>query len=194
MIGRPRATTHWAIRDTAIELFIQDGYAETSLARIAKECGISRTTLFSYFPAKADMIVYGEERNFERLRDVLADAPYDIPAGTVLAQAARTMRPLPSNAREELTLFWALLEENADVAAQSARYGHRYRTVIEEFVVQRLGTDPDDPMPAVFSATMSAAMYAAAQHWTSHAEGEASLEDALERAVAPLIEAYLGER
>lgn len=194
MIGRPRATTHWAIRDTAIELFIRDGYAETSLATIAKECGISRTTLFSYFPAKADMIAFGEERNLERLREVLTDAPYDIPAGAVLTRAARTMRPLPSNAREELALFWVLLDENADVAGRSARHSRRSRAMIEEFIVQRLDIEQEDPMPSLFSATMSAAMYAAAQHWTSHAESATSLEDMLERAVAPLVAAYLGER
>ena len=194
MIGRPRATTHWAIRDAAIRLFIRDGYAETSLAAVAQECGISRTTLFAYFPAKADILLYGDERNIERVLALLADAPFDMPAGLVLLRAARTMRPLPSNARQELAVYWHILDANADVAAKARLIGRRYGTAITGFLAQRLGTAPDDSLPALLGETLPAALAAATRHWPAHPELGPSLEDALEQAVVPLVTGYLGSR
>lgn len=194
MIGRPRATTHWAIRDAAVELFISDGYAETSLASIARACGISRTTLFAYFPAKADILLYGDERNIERVVALLADAPFDIPAGLVLRRAARTMRPVPSNVREELAVYWHILDGNADVAAKARIIGRRYGNAITAFVEQRVGTGPADTLPAVLGETLPAALAAAARHWTAHPELRSSLEDTLEQAVIPLVAGYLGNR
>lgn len=194
MIGRPRATTHWAIRDAAIELFIRDGYAESSLTSIARACGISRTTLFSYFPAKADILLYGDERNIERVLALLQDAPFDLPAGPVLCRAARTMRPLPSNARAELKMYWDILDNNDDVAAKARRLGRRYSRAVTEFLEQRLRADTADPLPVLLAEMITAALSAAARHWTDHPAPGLSLEDTLERAVEPLISAYLGDR
>ncbi|BDV31824.1 TetR/AcrR family transcriptional regulator [Microbacterium terricola] len=74
-VGRPRQTTHDEIRRVAFGLFAERGYAATSLAQIAAGAGISRTTLFSYFPAKRDLLWEDHERALERLRDTLAEQP-----------------------------------------------------------------------------------------------------------------------
>jgi len=167
-------------------------HAETSLESVAQACGISRTTLFSYFPAKSEILLYGDERNVERVSALLHDAPFDLPVGVVLRKAARTMRPVPAKAREELAVYWRILDENSDVAAQARAMGQRYARIIADFVAVRLGTEPSDSMPALLGETVPAALLAAARHWTVHAEPGVPLEEALENAVDPLITAYLG--
>lgn len=69
--GRPRQTTHDEIRRVAIELFSARGYGSTSLAEIASAAGISRTTLFSYFPAKRDLLWEDHDRALVRVRETL---------------------------------------------------------------------------------------------------------------------------
>lgn len=54
--GRPPGTSHDEILKIAISLFLEQGYANTSLASIAEAAGVSRTTLFAYFPSKRDLI------------------------------------------------------------------------------------------------------------------------------------------
>jgi TetR/AcrR family transcriptional regulator, regulator of mycofactocin system len=70
--GRPRETSHDEIRRVALELFARNGYAATSLAQIARAAGISRTTLFAYFPSKRDLVWEEFDRRIADLDATLA--------------------------------------------------------------------------------------------------------------------------
>lgn len=50
--GRER---HTRIIAAATELFLRDGYSETSIDRILEQSGGSKATLYSYFPTKDDL-------------------------------------------------------------------------------------------------------------------------------------------
>jgi AcrR family transcriptional regulator len=54
--GRPRASSRATIEEAAGELFLERGYAATSLADIARRAGVARATLFSYVSAKTDLL------------------------------------------------------------------------------------------------------------------------------------------
>ena len=54
--GRPRQTSHEELQTLARKMFTERGYDNVSLAEIARAAGVSRTTLFSYFPAKRDLM------------------------------------------------------------------------------------------------------------------------------------------
>lgn len=45
-----------ALIDAAIELFSQEGFWNTTTARIAQHAGVATGTLFTYFPSKNDLI------------------------------------------------------------------------------------------------------------------------------------------
>lgn len=50
--------TRQAISEAAIALFLEAGYEQTSVAAVAAAAGVSRRTLFSYFPAKEDLVLH----------------------------------------------------------------------------------------------------------------------------------------
>jgi len=54
--GRPRASSRATIEEAAGELFLERGYAATSLADIARRAGVGRATLFGYVRAKSDLL------------------------------------------------------------------------------------------------------------------------------------------
>jgi AcrR family transcriptional regulator len=54
--GRPRASSRATIEEAAGELFLERGYAATSLADIAQRAGVGRATLFGYVRAKSDLL------------------------------------------------------------------------------------------------------------------------------------------
>jgi len=73
--GRPPGTTHDEIRDIALGLFLVRGYAKTSLASIAHAAGISRTTLFSYFPSKRELIWEEHDQRAAEIETAMDDGP-----------------------------------------------------------------------------------------------------------------------
>ena len=54
---RKKAKTRAAIREHALRLFEEQGYAATTVDQIAEAADISQSTFFRYFPTKEDVIV-----------------------------------------------------------------------------------------------------------------------------------------
>ncbi|MCX3059868.1 TetR/AcrR family transcriptional regulator [Streptomyces beihaiensis] len=50
--------TRTAISEAAIELFLDHGFNQVSVARVAEAAEVSKRTLFAYFPAKEDLVVH----------------------------------------------------------------------------------------------------------------------------------------
>ncbi len=119
--GRPPQTSREEIREAARALFVAQGYAGTSLAQVADAVGVSRTTLFTYVPAKRDLI--WEEPDTEHLRAALADHPGPLVEAMAAALVAGAHYPLAEHravserwrvvmADDELRAFAALRTEN----------------------------------------------------------------------------------
>jgi AcrR family transcriptional regulator len=54
-----RQRVHEAIATTAISLFLERGFDEVPVAEIAAAAGVSKPTLFKYFPTKEDLVLHG---------------------------------------------------------------------------------------------------------------------------------------
>ena len=55
-VGRPRAASREILEEAACELFLERGYAATSVADITQRAGVSRATFFNYVPTKSDLL------------------------------------------------------------------------------------------------------------------------------------------
>ncbi|MDX3455378.1 TetR family transcriptional regulator [Streptomyces sp. ME02-8801-2C] len=55
---RKKQQTYQNVSDVAIRLFLEKGFDAVSVAEIAAAAGISKPTLFRYFPAKEDLVLY----------------------------------------------------------------------------------------------------------------------------------------
>src|SRR5690606_15570018 len=92
--GRPPAASRDMLQDAAFELFLENGYAGTTVEQIAQRAGGSRNTFFTYFGAKGDVFWVELDE---------AAASFDTRLASVAADAA----PLPA-------LLDAVLEVVAD--------------------------------------------------------------------------------
>jgi AcrR family transcriptional regulator len=62
--------------DAGLELFLQNGYEETTLDNIAVAAGISRRTFFSYFDSKEEILQAAQAGGFvDALRTAFAGTP-----------------------------------------------------------------------------------------------------------------------
>ena len=57
---RKKAKTRATIQEHALRLFVEQGYAETTIEQIAEAAEVSQSTLFRYFPTKEDTILHDE--------------------------------------------------------------------------------------------------------------------------------------
>ena len=54
--GRPRAASRALLEEAACELFLEQGFAATSVAEVTARAGVSRSTFFNYFDTKSDLL------------------------------------------------------------------------------------------------------------------------------------------
>ncbi|WP_296578280.1 TetR/AcrR family transcriptional regulator [Phreatobacter sp.] len=132
---RKRRETERRIVDTALLLFIRNGYDETRLDEIATAAGISRRTFFNYFASKDEILLSLESGMGDQLAGALRAQPDDkeplsavrdaivaelarYPAADMIAidrlmrsNAAVQARKLASYVIHERTLFAAMREK-----------------------------------------------------------------------------------
>lgn len=86
--------TRLRIAETAMKLFLADGYDKTTLDAIALAAGISRRTFFSYFKSKEDIVLAWQQAAWEaiwaELRTTSPDeAPLEAVRDLLLKHASR---------------------------------------------------------------------------------------------------------
>jgi AcrR family transcriptional regulator len=75
-----------AIFDAAIDLFIQNGFNETTIEQIAEAAGISQRSFFRYFPAKDDLLAFRIAGFGDALVAAVHACPAEAPALEVIRE------------------------------------------------------------------------------------------------------------
>src|SRR5437868_1996572 len=70
--GRPKASSRENIAEAACELFLEQGYEQTSIVDIANRAGVSRSSFFNYFSSKSDVLWAGLDERLAAFEDHLA--------------------------------------------------------------------------------------------------------------------------
>lgn len=75
------------LQEAAFELFLENGYAGTTVDAIAQRTGVSRATFFNYFPSKSDVFWVDLDESFVELRASLRTERASAPAMTAVRDA-----------------------------------------------------------------------------------------------------------
>ncbi|GAA1329260.1 TetR/AcrR family transcriptional regulator [Pseudonocardia xinjiangensis] len=102
---RTRQLAAHEILETALRLFTQQGYDETTIAQIAREAGVSQRTLFRYFGTKEDLIGGSQERFVTLMTDTVREQPADVGAWEALRAAFTTALSLHTSPEQALERF-----------------------------------------------------------------------------------------
>lgn len=113
---RTRQLASQEILATALRLFTEQGYDETSIAQIAREAGVSQRTLFRYFGGKEDLLGGGQERFGQVLTDTICTQPAEADVWEVLRAAIAAVLALHESQEEALKRF-RLLHKTASLRA-----------------------------------------------------------------------------
>ncbi|TDB96711.1 TetR family transcriptional regulator [Nonomuraea longispora] len=105
MVGlreRKKQRTRRALIESALRLFDEKGFEETTLAEIAAGADVSTRTFFSYFASKEDVVFYDTHERMELVRSLLVRADPGMSPADLLIRVVESSLAW-SSAQEELT-------------------------------------------------------------------------------------------
>ena len=141
MVGlreRKKLATRRAIRDAAMTLFEEHGFAQTTFDRIAEAADVSRATVFAYFPTKEDIVAGEADAAVAALAAALAERP----AGQgSIASVRAWLGELTGWIEPELVLQLRLAREVPGVAARRLRLYRDVQDAVANALEIELGPD-----------------------------------------------------
>jgi Transcriptional regulator len=158
---RKKRQTRLALLDAALDLFLAQGYGNTTVDQIAAAVDVSPRTFFRYFASKEDVLLHPMEEGGHVLTTALAARPADEPPFVAIAHAYRAMlryleRETPNENDRFLRTHRVLNGDPALMAVTFTRV-----TALEDrcaaVLAQRMGVTPDDRRPRLVVALMGAA-------------------------------------
>lgn len=188
-----REATRRAVRaeiaDTAMTLFMERGFEETTVEQIANAVGMSGRSVFRYFDTKEDMVVGSMEQLGHDLAAALRARPAQESAWEALRRAFdEPLRTLRQDGGIALARSTLLATTPSLRAAQQQKHA-QWNALLAPAVADRL-TGPaatrDYQARAVVAAAL-ACMDAAVEEWTA-SKGRKPLDRLLDTAIAAVRE------
>jgi len=173
---RKKQATRRALRNAALELVAERGFAHVTVEDIAEAADVATRTFFNYFPTKKSAVIGADPERIEELRTSLvarppAESPLQALRWVTVEYAAAIDEEFDDLGEGRQAWFrrFCIVREDPDLL--SAYVGHTCE--VERGLVQalaaRLGKDPaHDPYPALVAATVLAAARVAALHWSAN--------------------------
>ena len=87
---RKKQRTRQTIVDVATRLFAEHGYSETTLGEVAAEAEVALSTIFNYFPTKADIVFAPTDIVIESARERILGRPLEEDATVAILARGRS--------------------------------------------------------------------------------------------------------
>ena len=160
-----------------MSLFEHRDFDSVTMDEIAESAGISRRTLFRYFPSKNEL-VWGEfEDGLASMRALFAKVPATLPLGEALLEVIVAFNDVPAVEtalhRQRMLL---ILKVPALQAYSTLKYT-QWREVVAGFVAERTGTSTDNWYAQFIGHVSLAASLAAYDCWLTEGGDLSALLD-----------------
>jgi len=187
--GRPSATDHAAIERAAFELFEAQGFDETTMEQIADAVGVSRRTLFRYFPSKND-IPWGQfDESLRHFREQFDALPDGVPLAEAVHRCLIAFNDFDPSAIPQHRIRMRLILTTPTLQAHSVLRYEAWRAVIAEYVGRRLDLPADAAIPRLVGHVSLAVAVASYERWL--AQPALRLTEVLDESMTEL-QAYVG--
>ncbi|MBN0039200.1 TetR family transcriptional regulator [Cellulosimicrobium cellulans] len=180
---RSRRAVYAEITRVAMELFLDQGFAETTIDQIASRAGISRRSFFRYFGTKEDIVLGDLVDQGALVRAALEAIPLSVPPWQALQEALWEV-DRRSGAHDTALKTARMMYETPSLRARSIEKHLRWQELLVPNIRQRLGIDPDDesdPAADAIVASAIACLDVAGQIW-ARSNGSVDLEEMYRKA------------
>jgi len=163
---RTRRAVRGELAQLAMDLFVENGYDETTIDDLAAAAGMSKRTFFRYFASKEELVMGKYEVLGEQLAEDLAARPADEPIWVSLRQV---FRQIVDNVESEGTAAVAMEKMVRDHPTLNASYLERVsrmQELLHDEARTRTGwPDPADPRTAAIVGAAFSCLIAAWATW-----------------------------
>jgi AcrR family transcriptional regulator len=140
---RKKARTRASIRDHALRLFREQGYAATRVEQIAEAAEVSPATFYRYFPTKEDVVLQ-DDLDVLTLDALEAQPPGLNPVAAVRGAVAEARAGFTEEERERFRQTTELTMAVPEIRARALDEFSRTIDVSAAVLAKRSGREPDD--------------------------------------------------
>jgi AcrR family transcriptional regulator len=168
-VGRWEPDTRGRLERAALELYLENGFGQTTVAQITERAGLTTRTFFRHFADKRDVLFVGHDELRERVAKTIAAAPAAWSAvkaaasGLNIAAAALQVRRDEARDRRSLILATPELRERELIMFASVA------ATIAEALCER---GAEERAARVTAEAMIAAFRVAFEYWGEHPDRE----------------------
>jgi len=181
---RSRQAVYAEITSVAMNLFLEQGFEQTTIDQIAATAAISRRSFFRYFGTKEDIVLGDLANQGILMRDTLEAIPLSVPPWEAIREALRQTDGLAQQ-HDVMLKIAKMMYETPSLRARSIEKHLQWQELLVPNIRLRLGIDADDQINPAADAIVSSAIACldvAGQLWT-RTGGTADLADLYDRAV-----------
>lgn len=153
---RKKARTRETIVSVALRLFAEDGYGNTTIARIAEQADVSPRTVATYFPAKEEIVLHLSEMTRERLECAVRERADGVDTMTALRQWLLEERRLYETNHDLLACQRLVIEQEESLRAHEQAMMREFELILAGGLAVDLGRDPSDLEPRLAAAAATA--------------------------------------
>ena len=163
-----RRSTREALRRAALASFASKGFANVTVAELARAAGVTERTFFRHFPTKESVLFQDYETQVEWLSEALGERPaFESVFDAVLASVASFPHDLEV-VRQAATARTELISAER-IAGHLRVVQSSFAGVITDFIKKRYSDTSDiDLVAEVAGATLAAALVVAVENWGSN--------------------------
>ncbi|WP_157121323.1 acyl-CoA-like ligand-binding transcription factor [Nocardia miyunensis] len=154
---RKKQRTRRTIRTEAMRLFLEQGYAETTVEQIAEAADISPSTFFRYFPSK-EQVVLTDDLDPPMIRAVQAQPAELSPLRAFVQATIEVFDALEPEDLEFEQQRMKLIYSVPELASVIARETERNVRMVARMVADRIGRSADDLEVRAFAGALIGAM------------------------------------
>lgn len=163
---RKKLATRRAIQTSALRLFAEQGFDETTLQQITEAADVAPRTFFLHFASKEDVLLGDSHAQTDAFRQALAERPAHEPPFDAVRAAIITLVSAPDVDDEEVMLRARLMEEAPSLLARNLENYTHLESVIAEDAARRCGVDArTDVYPNLLCASVMSAVRIAVAIW-----------------------------
>jgi AcrR family transcriptional regulator len=166
--ARKQQVVRDALSVAAEELFLKQGFDETTVEQIALTAGVSRRTFFRYYESKEDVMVERSDRLGEMLLTELSERPIDEPPLLAIRNALVSAVESSLADRDLVRYVIRVLRETSSLRRAIMERRNRIEERICALMAQRLGAADNDNTPMLLAFITRALHDTAFNAWYDH--------------------------
>jgi mycofactocin system transcriptional regulator len=166
-MGRPPLTSARTLEEMALTLFVQQGYARTTVDQIAAAARVNKRTFFRYFRSKADVFWRDFDEEVDLIREELAKTSAELPVMAAIREAVMAASRYPVDEVPKLHARMGVIKSEPELLGRFAMHHEAWAHQVSEFVAARTGQPADSLYPLAIGRATLATCRAAYDRWAA---------------------------